>query len=366
VVTGLLAEVALERNLLNALGPANGGLFDDLIQRAGGLGNIVALTAVANAISAPYAAQLPHLVTLAGGGPGLGALQAAITTIQPQNSFLLSGLIPLAGGAGQLAQLGTLIQHILPANAQLLLQLLPIAPNLVHLDGLVQAAGVAHVRLLESMIQDAGGAVAIPDLRDAINLHKAGSGNLAVELTRQAAGNLGRFQQLAGMLPHFNRTPPVAAPGPVQVAVNAYNVAMPGAVAIPFNMRIGEVAFGHFLERHTMEYFDFGGISPRNDLWPTTGPAVVNQVENLLIAALGSIHAAGPGLAPAGWWIRPNVAVPVNVGGFGVTVGVIAGGTPIGVIPAVKLGQFFPMPAGGGGVIAMDRNDMNAVARLVV
>jgi hypothetical protein len=60
------------------------------------------------------------------------------------------------------------------------------------------------------------------------------------------------------------------------------------------------------------------------------------------------------------------VAVPVNVGGFGVTVGVIAGGTPIGVIPAVKLGQFFPMPAGGGGVIAMDRNDMNAVARLVV
>ena len=362
-VQNLQVKVKCEQKLLKELGSVNGGLFDDLIQRVGGLANIAALTAVAREITATYAAQLPHLVTLAGGAANLAALQGLIQHIQPANAFLLSGLIPLAGGAANLGQLDNLIQHITPANAMLLFQLIPLANTLGELDSLIQATGVVNVNLLVTMIPNAGGANVVPLLTNAINLNHPGQGNLAQALTAVAAGNFARFQQLTTILPRFEQqAAPGVVPANVQAAVNAYN-AHPGGP--PFNRRIGQVNFDHFLQRHTHRFFDFGQISHVNDQWPFYGPGTPASVANALVAALNDLRSRAA-------WIQPNVAQVVNAGGYRTSVGVLAGGPPLPNphnpavnIPSVTLGQFFPHPAGAGGVIPMDRDAMNAIHQLL-
>ncbi|WP_445173411.1 DUF4157 domain-containing protein [Microcoleus sp.] len=364
VVQALQVEAQLEQNLLNELGAANGGLFDDLIQRVGGLANIAPLTAVAHQITAAYAAQLLHLVTLAGGAANLVLLQNLIQHIQPVNAFLLSGLIPLAGGYANLGLLDNLIQHITPANAMLLFPLIPLANTLNELDALIQVTGVAHVNLLVTMIPNAGGAAAVPLLTNAINLSHAGQGNLAQALTAVAAGNFARFQQLTTILPQFTQQPAgaVAIPGIVQNAVTAYN-AHPGP---PFNRRIGQINFAHFLERHTHRFFDFGQIGNVNDQWPFFGSPTPALVANALVAALHDLRGRAA-------WIQPNVAQVVNAGGYQTSVGVLAGGPNLAhpanplapPIASLILGQFFPHPGGGGGVIPMDRDAMNAIHRLI-
>lgn len=362
VVQNLQAEAQLEQNLLNELGAANGGLFDDLIQRVGGLGNITALTAVAHEITAAYAAQLPHLVTLAGGAANLTGLQDLIQHIQPANAFLLSGLIPLAGGATNLVQLDNLIQHITPANAMLLFQLIPLANTLGELDALIQATGVAHVNLLVTMIPNGGGANAVPLLTGAINLHHPGQGNLAQSLTTVAAGNFVRFQELTTILDRFEQqTAPVAVPAIVQTAVDAYN-AHPGGP--PYNLRIGQVNFAHFLERHTHRFFDFGQIGNINDQWPFHGMGTELSLANALVDALNDLRNRSA-------WVQPNVAKQATAGIYQTSVGVLSGGPPLGLphpspnLASVTLGQFFPHPAGGGGVIHMDRAAMNAIFQLL-
>lgn len=370
VVQTLQTEVQEEQALLTGLGAANGGLLDDLLQRAGGPVNIAALTAVAHQITSAYAAQLPNLITLTGGAAGLQHLQALVLQIQPANAFLLAGLIPVAGGAAHLGELTNLIQHATPPNAMLLFQLIPLAAGqLAQLDTLIQAAGVPHLGHLPQMIPDAGAHQAMPLITAAINHRYPGQGNLAADLTRRAAARppaLARFQQLVGMLPNFQRVPaPVAVPPAVQNEVNTYNTTAP----MQLNFRIGQVEWAHFLSRHTMEYFDFGAISPVNDQWPLAGAAAAAQVEAVLATVLQTIYAAA---AAPGWWLAPNVARSVPAGAFRARIGTVGGGPQlprpapaVGTAPSLILGQFFPEPAGGGGVIPMDRDDMNAVRQLL-
>jgi len=364
VVNALRVEIVAEQALLNHLGAVNGGLLDDLVARATAKGGIAELSRVAAALGAPFATLLPALVDAAPNHPnGLDVVRRAVLTIQPANSYLLPGLVRLAGGPAGFAQLETMIGRITVANAWMLVRLLTLVPNVATLDGLIQAAGAAHAGLLEKMIDDVGGAAQVPALTAAINRHP-GAGDRGAALAARAARNGVRFAELAGTLQHFNRSAPVAAPAAVQNAVNAYNTA-PG---IPFNRRIEPVAFDHFLTRHTMEYFDFANISPRNDLWAVPGPAVVGHVAGLVGQAIMDFTA----LAAAGavWYLQPNVAQPVVVNGFQAQIGVTGNGAGTlphpgtgAMIPGVKLGQFYP--AGGPGVIPMDRDDMNAIHGLV-
>jgi hypothetical protein len=227
------------------------------------------------------------------------------------------------------------------------------------------------------MIANAGGPGSIVHLRTAINHNHAGQGNLAQALTTVAGGNAVRFQQLVNMLPNFAQAaPPGVVPANVLAEVNNYNLRnatiIAGGVApagnnLPFNQRIGQVNFAHFLERHTMHYFNFGGIIAANDQWPFVGAGADANVSNVLVAVLQAVYGN-----PGNWWLQPNVAQQIVAGGYQTTIGTIAGAvtlphpnTGLGNIPTVTLGQFFPMPAGGGGVIPMDNNAMNAIHQLL-
>lgn len=372
-----------QATLINILAWSNNdpGLILSIIQRVGGVWT-PALTAITNQITAAHAAQLPNLITLAGGAMNLMLLNNLINHITPPNTFMLHGLIPLIGGAANLGALDALINNITVANVMLLFQLVPIAGGAAgvgQLNNLIIAFGPAQVNLLLGMIPNAGGIPAIPFITQAINHAHPGQGNLAEPLTRVVAGNLIRFQLLVNHLPDFTQlAPPGGIPANVANEVQNYNNrnnTIPignGGIApignnLPFYMRIGQVNFNHFLERHTMRYFNFNRIMAVNDLWPFVGAATDNQVGNVLAATLQVVYNN-----PAQWWIQPNIAQQINAGGFQSTIGTTAGGpnmqnpiTLLGNIPSVILGQFFPMPAGGGGVIGMNNQDMNAILQLL-
>lgn len=358
-------ELTPELTLLTDLGAPNGLLFDDVVARIGGLGNLAQLTPISTRLGPQHSAQLPHLIALVGGLGGLGHLDALVNHITAPNAYLLPGLIPLAGGVGNLQLLDNLINHITAANVMQLYQLIPSAggggaPALTALDNLIVAMGVANVGPLNTMIANAGGAASVPLLTGAINLNHPGHGNLAVLLT-QAANNVhARFAELTTALPRFEQqAPPGVVPGNVLAEVANFNNSLGCVTPLPGNRHIGAVAFDHFLTRHTHRYFNFGAISPTNDQWPFFGGGTEASVAGVLVAALQNLRGVGAG-GPGMWWINPNNARQVNGvgGGYDVTVGVIING---GI---VDMGQFFPRPP-NGGTLSFTRADMQAIQPLL-
>lgn len=373
VATQLRNEVNAEIPLVTALG-AHAGLTDALIGQVGGVGNIAQATQLAVTLTHAHAGILPQLIALA--TPQLATLDLLIQHILPANAHLLVGMIPAAGGAAHLVQLDAVVQGATPAHALSLYALIPhaIGAGLVALDQLIQAAGVAQMPVLQTMIANAGGHGSIPALTTAINLRHGGQGQHAMLLTQHAAGVANTFTDLVAILPHFQRAAPGGVPGAIQPALDAYNAIghppIGGTVAIPLNQRIQRVEWAHFLQRHTMHYFDFGGIAAQNDQWPFVGAGADVQVAALVAAGLDELRA---GFAGPGWWLVPNAARPVPVAPYTAQMGTKAGDTllarPVHMAPGAGimstiLGQFYPVA--GPGVHVLNAAAMRAIEPLVV
>ncbi|WP_439571593.1 eCIS core domain-containing protein [Sphingomonas sp.] len=372
VATQLRTEVNAELPLVTALG-AHAGLTDELIRQVGGVGNIAQAITLANTLTPAHVGILPQLIALA--MPPFATLDQLIQHIQPANAHLLVGMIPAAGGAGQLADLDTIVQHATAAHALSLYTLIPaaIGAGLPALDQLIVAAGVAQVPALQGMIANAGGHGSIPLLTNAITLHHPGQGQHAMLLTQYAAGNAVEFARITALLPNFARAGPGAVPAGIQPALDAYNAvghpAVHGTTTIPLNQRIQRVEWAHFLERHTMHYFDFPGIIAQNDQWPFLGAGADMQLGALVVAGLNTLRAASAGPA---WWLTPNNARPVAAGAFTAQMGTKAGDTPLarpvhmppgaGIMSTI-LGQFYPVA--GPGVHVLNAAAMRAIEPLV-
>lgn len=360
IATQLRNEVQTEIPLVTALG-VHAGLTDELIRQVGGVGNIGQAITLANTLTAAHAGILPQLIAIA--TPHFATLDLLIQHILPANAHLLVGMIPVAGGAGQLANLDAVVVNATGAHALALYTLLPgvIAAGLPALSNLIGVAGAAQMPVLQTMIANAGGHASIPALAGAINLRHAGNGNLAIALTQRAGGNAARFAELVAPLPLFEQQGPPGVPGGIALALNAYNAAaMGGEVPIPHHRRIGEVAWAHFLQRHTLRYFDFGAISPVNDQWPFIGVAADGGVENLVIDGLQALRA---GAAAPDWWLSPNNPRHVVAGAFTAQMGTQAGGPPIGHVPSTILGQLYPV--NGAGIHRLNAADMQAIQQLL-
>jgi hypothetical protein len=373
VATQLLAEVNLELPLVTALG-AHAGLTDALIGQVGGIANIGQAVTLANTLTPAHAGILPQLIAIA--IPHLATLDLLIQHILPANAHLLVGMIPAAGGAANLAQLDTVVHRATPAHALSLYALIPhaIGAGLPALDQLIAAAGVAQMPVLQTMIANAGGHGSIPALTAAINLHRGGQGQYAIPLTTYAAANAVEFARIAALLPNFARGMPGGVPAGIQPALDAYNaVGHPpvGATnAIPINLRIQRVEWNHFLQRHTMHYFDFGGIAAQNDQWPFLGAGADAQVAALVVAGLNQL---ATGFAAGGWWLVPNVARPVLVPPYTAQMGTKVGGAPLArplhmapgaPVASTILGQFYP--TAGPGVHVLNAAAMQAIDPLIV
>lgn len=360
IATQLRAEVNAEMPLVTALG-AHAGLTDALIEQVGGVANIGQAVILASTLTPAHVGILPQLIALA--AAPFATLDLLIQHILPANAHLLVGMIPAAGGAGQLANLDTVVMNATGAHALALYTLLPgvIAAGLPALSNLILAAGAAQMPALQKMIADAGGAGSIPALTGAINLNHAGNGNLAIALTERAGASAARFAELVAPLPHFAQQMPPGVPGAIGVALNAYNAPAVGAeVPIPHHLRIGDVAWAHFLQRHTLHYFNFGALSPVNDQWPFVGAGADGDVANLVVAGLQTLRA---GAAAPNWWLRPHNAQPVVAGAFTAQMGTQAGGPPIGIVPSTILGQFYPVH--GAGIHRLNLADMQAIQQLL-
>ncbi|MEJ2407889.1 MAG: DUF4157 domain-containing protein [Novosphingobium sp.] len=370
VANQLLAEVNTELPLVAALG-ANAGLTDDLIRRAGGPAAIPELTQLATSITGAEAGVLPQLVQLSLGH--LPALDLLIQHIQPANAHMLARLIPAAGGAADLGELDNIIQHATLANVLQLYTLIPAGAGagLPALDALIQAAGAATVPQLVGMIRNAGGDAAIPDLTAAINRNHPGQGQHTEALTTYAGTNLGEFQRLVALLPNFAQNGAMpGVPGNVTAAMASYNnvgTGVLGALAgVPINpavMKLKRIEWNHFLQRHTMEFFDFGAISPHNDQWPAVGgsAAVATDIGDKLAAGLMDFANNAVGA----WWLKPqNPVTGINVGGgMTATMGTKIENPADGNGAKSVLGQFFP--EAGGGVHVLDNGAMRAIHALL-
>lgn len=360
VATQLRTEVNAEMPLVTALG-AQAGLTDALIGQVGGVANIGQAITLANTLTPAHVGILPQLIALA--TPHLATLDLLIQHILPANAHLLVGMIPTAGGAGQLANLDTVVQNATAAHALALYTLLPgaIGAGLPALAQLIAAAGAARMPVLQTMIANAGGHAAIPLLTTAINLHHPGQGQHAIALTTHTAGNAAEFARLAGLLPNFAQQPPTPEPGTIAGELAAYNAApLVGEVQIQHNRRIGAVEWAHFLQRHTMYYFDFGAISPVDDQWPFIGAGASGAVEHLVIAGLQTLRA---GAVNNNWWLSPNAARPVVAGAFTAQMGTRVGGPLIAGVASTILGQFYPV--NGAGIHRLNAADMHAIQPLV-
>jgi hypothetical protein len=150
--------------------------------------------------------------------------------IGDNNAFLVDALIDQATEAriDQLVQLAT---DATGANATVLPSLIntigPANINNLNTSQLVPRTGAAHLPLLPAMITQCGGMAQRNELSQIINRHP-GAGDLAFDLTREAAGNGPLFTRLAAEVPQFLRT---AAPGGVlppaaALAVANYNAAI--------------------------------------------------------------------------------------------------------------------------------------------
>lgn len=344
--------------LVNSIQPANAALLPNLIAATGGAANLGPLDNLINAITAAQANSLPAIVAAAGGGANLAALTQVVNTIQPANASLLSNLITAAGGGVNLPALDNLIGAITPANAALLVQLIPAAggaAGLATLQGLITAAGVANANLLNLMIANIGGAAQIPLLTGIINRHP-GQGDLAFDLTQVANGVAADFIRLANEVPQFLQGAVVPAPASVALAVAQYNGL--AAIAGPPVRQIRNVAFDHFLQRHTARFFDFGQIKPDNTQWPTTWGALTPA------NVTARLNAVLIDLANNANWMAPNVPIPnYNVPGFaGEQVQIAAKGAGAGLI---DVGMFFPLQNVGANIY--DHNDvtMRAIRKVL-
>jgi hypothetical protein len=159
--------------------------------------------------------------------------------IGDNNAFLVDGLIAQASEAriDQLVQLAT---DATAANATVLPNLISTVgeTNITNLNllQLVPRTGAAHVPLLPAMITQSGGVPQLGNLSQIINRHP-GAGNLAFDLTREAAGNGADFARLVTEVPQFQRTAAPGGPLPpiAQNAVNAYNIAIDPRMILELN-----------------------------------------------------------------------------------------------------------------------------------
>jgi hypothetical protein len=146
-----------------------------------------------------------------------------------------------------------------------------------------------------------------------------------------ASGNASKFEQLGIAVGRF-KLQTASAPAPTDLH---------GYSGININ---------HFLKRHTYEFFDFGDIKANNTFWPE-GTDVALRVEEALTIL--------DGLTP------PRRILPFE--NPPVTVTLSSGiNTQIGVNNANSVGQFFPFADSSLNVINFVRNEMEAIASLLI
>jgi hypothetical protein len=203
------------------------------------------------------------------------------------------------------------------------------------------------------VVGQAGGRAQIPRLQQLLTI-AGGDWTRVAPLAEVAAGNATYFKRLYDQVLIFAGARAAAyAAQPLPVRNQPPSIV---------GLRVGYNAahIRHFLERHTYEWFNFGGIDTVQGFWPvgTTSDNITAYVEE----ALQILHPPGgppppPPLPPRPPMIPiPQFAIP---SGFTVMVGIGYG--PGGVI---VVGQFFPR-AGAGGVVELSDVEMRAIRQVL-
>ncbi|MBX2845476.1 MAG: hypothetical protein KTR13_04605 [Saprospiraceae bacterium] len=149
-----------------------------------------------------------------------------------------------------------------------------------------------------------------------------------------ASGNAAKFEQLGSAVGRFGLRP---APGHPPANLHGYDA----------------INVGHFQQRHSYEFFDFGQIKGNNTFWPQ-GTNIVAKVDEALTIFDNMVP---PYRMPA--WKQPPDIVTLSDG----TRVQIACNNHGGNL---NVGQFFPQADAGLGIINFVRAEMEAIAQLLI
>jgi hypothetical protein len=199
-------------------------------------------------------------------------------------------------------------------------------------------------------VEQAGGSAQVPKLDRLLGITGGSWARLAT-LLAAAAGNAAAFDRLYDQIVTFHGSRAAVATTP----------ALPPRRQPPtvVNGRVGYNAahMGHFLQRHTYDWFNFAAINALQGFWPagTTPDEITGYLEEALVILhppiwFGALRAALPPRPPM--VPIPAFAIP---SGFNVTVGIGWGPGGVRVV-----GQFFPM-ADGARVIDLSLADLTII-----
>ncbi|GAB2911094.1 eCIS core domain-containing protein [Rheinheimera gaetbuli] len=250
VATNLLTRVQNERDLLVAMGDAHAFLVDGLILQT-------------NAVPFNNLRQLALAV------PGAAATQ-----------------IP------------AIINEVGPANIA--------DPNLILLLG---SMGAGSMNVLTDMISKCGGVAQLGNLYTVVNRHP-GQGDLAHDLTKEAAGAAGTFNRLAGEIPAFSQAPAGAVPAGLALVIAAYNNTLAAAPLANFAALVNQADAAHTAATNLRAAIHGGGginLGLLNNIMNNP----VNGIIALQGIAAGPAAPTAPQIANANA-LRGMIATPLN------------------------------------------------------